>query len=441
MHPFDEVWVLICEYCKKHLTDVAYRTWITRINPYKVDHSKKIAYLLTPSTFHRGIIEGSYTSLLTDAAVEIFGEGYSVKFIVQEEIKEIDEIDALNLNQRQKTSDEFTFDNYIVGTSNKFAHAAAMAVAENPAGAYNPLFIYGSSGLGKTHLLYAICNEVKQNNPDLKVTYVKSEDFTNELVESLRKATMSDFRQKYRQSDVLLIDDVHFIGGKESTQEEFFHTFNTLYESQKQIVLTSDRPPKEIKTLEDRIRARFEWGLLADVQAPDMETRVAIIRNKCLAMGVPITDDLCEYIALKLKSNIRQLEGVVKKLNAKCVLMGEKMSIDVANEAIRDVISDPDMPKPLTVERIIDEVVKAYGVTSENIRSLKNKKAELARARQIAIYLVREITHLSMTKIGEEFGGRHYSTIVYNIKQVEEEMKNDPSLKAFIEDMINNIRG
>lgn len=443
MDSFKEAWPLVCDYCRERVVDVTYQIWISRISPYRIDIDQKIAYLFVPSTFHRDIIQRSYLSLLTDAVQNVFGPHFEVKFVVKEDIdKERQEkYESLPADQRQFISDEFTFDNYIVGPSNKFAHAASIAVAQNPAGAYNPLFIYGNSGLGKTHLMYAIGNEIKKNNPDMKVIYVKGEDFTNELIDALKKNTMPQFRQKYRTNDVLLMDDVQFIGGKESTQEEFVHTFNALYESNKQIVLTSDRPPKEIKILEDRIRNRFESGLLADVQIPDIETRIAIIKNKCESLGVEISDDLCEYIASKLKTNVRQLEGAVKKLNAKCVLAGEKMSLNLANEAIKDVMSDPDIPKPQTVERIIDEVVRNFGVSADDIRSLNSKKAELAHARQIAIYMVREITHLPLKKIGEEFGGRNYSTIVYNLKQFEKILSENSSLKETVEDMIKNVKG
>ena len=257
---------------------------------------------------------------------------------------------------------EFTFDTFIVGSSNKFAHAASLAVATNPGRAYNPLFIYGNSGLGKTHLLYAIRNEIQKNDPKKKIIYVKGEDFTNELVEALMKKSNIEFRQKYRQSDVLLVDDIQFIGGKESTQEEFFHTFNTLYEAKCQIVLTSDRPPKEIKTLEDRLRSRFESGLIADIQPPDFETRIAIIRRKAELLQIELPNDVTEYIATRLKSNIRQLEGVVKKLKAKNQLYGDKITINIAQKTISEILNN-DQPPPLTVEMIIDEVARHFGLT------------------------------------------------------------------------------
>ena len=337
------------------------------------------------------------------------------------------------------TGYEFTFDTFIVGSSNKFAHAASMAVAQNPASAYNPLFLYGNSGLGKTHLLCAIGNEIRSTHPDCKVIYIKGEDFANEIIQSIMNKTTPQFRQKYRQTDVLLVDDVQFIGGKESTQEEFFHTFDALYDAKKQIVLTSDRPPKEIKVLTDRLRGRFEMGLLADIQTPDFETRMAIIKRKAEIIGLDLSDDLCEYIANKLKTNIRQLEGVVKKLMARYNLTKEKPTLSIVNESISDILND-DTPPELTVEKIVDEVSRTFGVDSDDLRSQKSRRANINKPRQIAIYIVRELTTLSMESIGKEFGNRHYSTIVYTVQQVEKDIKNDPSLRDTVEDIIKNIR-
>ena len=451
-------WSEIKAYCMARVTEVAYKTWISRIEPIDINIEAGTADLLVPHDFYRQTIERCYTFLLDEAFLSRFGKKFIITIKIPDEVDKSDlpesylktvesksesSSDFLNNDGSVVIDRNFTFENYIVGASNKFAHAASMAVASNPAGAYNPLFIYGNSGLGKTHLLFAIGNEIRNSYPNLKVQYVKGEDFTNELIECLTQgqAKMAQFRQKYRKADVLLMDDVHFIGGKEATQEEFFHTFNTLYESNKQIVLTSDRPPREIKTLEDRIRNRFEWGLLADVQPPDIETRMAIIKRKAEEIHFDIPNEICEYIASKLKTNVRQLEGVVKKLKAKSILAEEKVTVSIVNEAIKDIITDFDIPSPMTVEKIIDEVCRTFGVTSESLRSIKNKKADLAHARQIAIYIVREITHLPMTKIGEEFGGRHYSTIVYTIKQVEKEIERDPKTKATIEDIMKNIGG
>ena len=435
MDSFNEAWDVICEYCEQHSTKVAYNTWISRIKPVKMDFAEGKAILMAPAEFHRQTLLRGYMNILKDAFESVFGTEVEIVIIVPDEVvtpvKESNEtvIDA---------DYEFTFDTFIVGSSNKFAHAASLAVATNPGHAYNPLFIYGNSGLGKTHLLYAIRNEIQKNDSKKKVIYVKGEDFTNELVEALMKKSNIEFRQKYRQSDVLLVDDIQFIAGKESTQEEFFHTFNTLYEAKCQIVLTSDRPPKEIKTLEDRLRSRFESGLIADIQAPDFETRIAIIRRKAELLQIELPADVTEYIATRLKSNIRQLEGVVKKLKAKNQLYGEKITINIAQKTISEIINN-DQPPPLTVEMIIDEVARHFGLSGDDIRSAK-RNSNISNARQIAIYAVREITNMSMNLIGEEFGGRDHSTIVYALKQIEKNMEKDPKLKATVDDIIKNIK-
>ncbi len=435
MDSFKEAWGIICEYCRQNLTEVAYKTWISKIEPVRLDFSEGKAILMVPAEFHRQTLTRGYMQLLNDAFASVFGEGIQICFTVP------DEIVTREPEQNDISVDadyEFTFSSFIVGSSNKFAHAASLAVATNPGGSYNPLFIYGNSGLGKTHLLYAIRNEIHRTNPEKIIQYVKGDDFTNELIEAIRLNSASDFRNKYRKSDVLLVDDIQFIGGKESTQEEFFHTFNSLYEAKSQIVLTSDRPPKEIKTLEDRLKSRFESGLIADIQPPDFETRIAIIKRKAELLEMNLPDDIVEYIATRLKTNIRQLEGVVKKLKAQSQLYGEKVTINVAQKTISDILNN-DQPPPLTVEKIIDEVARTFGITSDDIRSSK-RNSNISNARQIAIYAVREITDLSMNLIGEEFGNRDHSTIVYAIKQIEKNMTKDPKLKATVEDIIKNIR-
>ncbi len=435
MDSFNEAWDIICDYCKQRITDVAYKTWISKIEPVSLDFAEGKATLMVPGDFHRQTILRGYMQLLNEAFASVFGEGIQICFTVP------DEIVAKEQEQSETVLDndyEFTFDTFIVGSSNKFAHAASNAVATNPGKSYNPLFIYGNSGLGKTHLLYAIKNEILKESPEKIIVYVKGDDFTNELIEAIRLNTTSQFRQKYRKSDVLLVDDIQFIGGKESTQEEFFHTFNTLYEANRQIVLTSDRPPRDIKTLEERLRSRFEWGLIADIQPPDFETRIAIIKRKAELLDLNLPDDVIEYIATRLKTNIRQLEGVVKKLKAKNQLYGEKITINVAQKTISDILNN-DQPPPLTVEKIIEEVAHTFGITSEDIRSSK-RSSTISSARQIAIYVVREVTNMSMKVIGEEFGGRDHSTIVYAIGQIEKNMSKDPKLKSTVDDIIKNIR-
>ncbi|WP_343252559.1 chromosomal replication initiator protein DnaA [Ligaoa zhengdingensis] len=446
MESFREVFALVSEYCKKEISQVAHSLWIKDIEPVKLEGST--AYLAVRSEFKQKILEEKYYDLLSRAFEEVMGFPVDLVITSLEPTKAqaeeaVEKLASCSPEEVEKTTAggdyEYTFSTFIVGPSNKFAHAASLAVATNPAGAYNPLFIYGGSGLGKTHLLYAICNEVLKNKPETNIIYVKGENFTNELIEAIRSESTAEFHNKYRQADVLLVDDIQFIGGKESTQEEFFHTFNTLYEANKQIVLTSDRPPKEIKTLEDRLRTRFEWGLLADVQPPDFETRVAIIRRKAELLDIDIPDDVAEYMANKLKTNIRQLEGAVKKMKAYKLLAGTPPSILIAQNAIRDILND-HQPVPVTIERIISEVARTYnGVTPQDIRSNK-RSANISSARQVAIYIVREITQMSMSAIGEEFGGRDHSTIVYALQQVEKNMKIDPRYKELIEDITKNVR-
>ena len=438
MNSFGDAWELICSYCKNKITDVAYNTWISRIKPLELDFDKNTAYLLVPTDFHRQTINRCYIPLLNEAFEAIFDNKFKIDIKIPEEVEQ--QLPIVGEPDEEKNSNyEYTFDTFIVGSSNNFAHAACMAVATNPSNAYNPLFLYGNSGLGKTHLLFAIQNEIKKNYPDKVICYIKIDDFINELVESLKMKTMIEFRQKYRQVDVLLVDDVQFLGGKEGMQEEFFHTFNALYDAHKQIVLTSDRPPKEIKTLADRLRSRFEQDLIADIQPPDIETRIAIIKRKAELLDLDIPNDVCEFIASKLKSNIRQLEGTVKKLKARYLLNHEKITISSAQEVIADILNN-DVPPQVTVERIIDEVARTFGVSAEDIRSQTNKSAAISKARQIAIYIVRQMTGLSQAEIGAEFGGRHYSTVIYSIEKVNKVIQTDQKIKELIDDIIKNIR-
>lgn len=435
MESFTEVWNLVCAYCKSKITEIAYSTWISRIEPVTLDFSEGIAVLKVPNELHRQTILHYYIALLEEAFKQIFSQEIHIKISIPEELEQENKKDSTPENNDNY---EFTFDTYIVGPSNKFAHAASMAVASKPATLYNPLFIYGNSGLGKTHLLYAISNEISRTYPNMNIVYIKGDEFTNELIEAIRHGTTNEFHQRYRKADVFLVDDIQFIAGKDSTQEEFFHTFNTLYEAKKQIVLTSDRPPKDIATLEERLLTRFEWGLTADIQPPDFETRIAIIKRKAELLQIKLPDDVVEYVANKLKNNIRQLEGAVKKIKAYHLLNDKPLNITTAQEAISDIINN-DKPTPYTVDKIIDEVARTFGTTKENIRSAK-RSANISTARQIAMYIVREITQMPMTSIGKEFGGRDHSTVVYALQQVEKSLAKDIKTKATVEDIIKNIR-
>ena len=331
---------------------------------------------------------------------------------------------------------EYTFDNFIVGSSNKFAHAACVAVAKMPAKNYNPLFIYGPSGIGKTHLLYAITNYLREQNPNVKVIYIKGEDFTNQMIECLSRQAMPEFREKYRDCDVLLIDDIQFIGGKVSTQEEFFHTFNALYEGRKQIILTSDRQPREIKTLEDRLKTRFEWGLIADIQSPDLELRVAIIKKKAEQVGVDLPEDVLTFLAENLRSNIRQIEGAIKKLGARVFLSGEKIDMDLARGCIAELLGGAE-PTSVTVEKIFSSVYQKYGIKKEDLISAKRNK-EIAYARHITVYIIREVTEMSLPNIAKIFN-RDHSTIISSIETIERKLITDAALDFEIKEIIKEV--
>ncbi len=434
MESYSEAWNLVKEYCKSKVTDTIYTLWLEPLTMISFEENKIV--LLT-SEFKANIVKSKFLDLLYEAFRETMGFDVEIEIVTQNVPKKEEKEHRKQVLKENLNSYELTFDTFIVGSSNKFAHAAALAVATTPGQAYNPLFIYGNSGLGKTHLLNAICYEIKKNNPDSKIIYTNGEDFTNELIYYLGINKTSEFHAKYRTADVLLVDDVQFIAGKKQTQEEFFHTFNALIQENKQIVLTSDRPPKEIALLEDRIKTRFEWGLLADIQPPDIETRIAIIKRKADLLNFEMPDEVVQYIAEKIKNNVRQLEGAVKKIDAICTISGHEPTVIIAQKAIKDILSD-SQPIPVTIDKILNEVARTYGTTVENILSSK-RSANISKARQAAMYIVREVTSLPMEKIGEQFGGKHHSTVIYNIKEAEKDMENNKSDKATIQGIINNI--
>lgn len=441
MNSFKDIWQLVAEYLKNKTSDMIYQLWIEPIVPVSFENDKALLYVKID--YQMGMIRDRYSDLIQEGFFNVFGFPVEIEFTCDASVLEASD------NQEQKEEEEnyenliggeynYTFETFIVGPSNNFAHAAAMAVANNPAKVYNPLFIYGDSGLGKTHLMLAVGNTIKKNNPGANIVYVKGEEFANDMITSIQNGTTAQFRDNYRLADVLLIDDIQFIGGKEATQDEFFHTFESLFISGKQIVITSDRPPKEIKTLEDRLRTRFESGLLADIQPPNFETRVAIINRKANQLGLTIPDNVTEFIANRIKSNVRQLEGAVKKLNAFKMLDGVNPTVAVAQHAIKDILSD-SQPVSVTVDKILAEVARTYSVTVEDIKS-KKKTAAISNARQIAAYITRRETELSHAEIGEILGGRHYSTIIYSFNTIEEELQTNRSLQSTIEDIIKNVK-
>ena len=435
----NEIWDSALESLQQSLSKIAMDVWIRPLEPQGIRDGKMV--FCVQDAFQRDTIEKNYAPLIREAFEKALGIPLGVQIIAREDVPATVAPAALPIEGNGfpvgAAGEEYTFDTFVVGSSNQFAYAAAQSVATKPASQHNPLFIYGGSGLGKTHLLCAICREIQKNNPQARILYTKGETMTNELIEAIQNGTTADFRAKYRQVDVLLVDDIQFISGKTSTQEEFFHTFEALYTGGKQIVLTSDRPPREIATLEERLRSRFEMGLLADIQPPDLETRIAIIRRKAKVLDLPIRDDVTEYIANQLKTNVRQLEGVVKKMRAQYLLESQQPTLISAQNAIRDIRSD-NQPTPITVERIINEVARTMNVRPEDIRSGKHS-SPISKARQTAAYVVRAVTDLSMKAIGDEFGGRDHSTIVYAIQKAEDYMKTDSSYKNMVNDIIKNI--
>ncbi len=440
METIKDAWSGILDYLHnmEDISQVAYNTWLTCLEPRGIEDGKMVICVHTD--FQRGIIQDCYSLKIEDAIQHVLGIPLKAEIVSDETHHEEPGEEELVVDSLITANPdyEYSFENFIVGPSNQFAHAASQAVAKEPSSIYNPLFIYGDSGLGKTHLMYAICNEIKRKNPHFNIIYTKGETMTNELIEAIRNGQTADFRAKYRLADVLLVDDIQFIAGKDSTQTEFFHTFEALHQAKKQIVLTSDRPPKEIASLEERLRSRFEAGLLADIQPPDLETRIAIVKRKAKLLELELSDDIAEYIASQLKTNVRQLEGTVRRIFAHQLLAGEKPSITVAQTAIRDIRNN-SQPAPVTVDRIISEVSRTMNISAEDIRSKKHS-APISRARQVAVYVVREVvTSLSMKAIGQEFGGRDHSTIVFTVKKVEDLMQRDDSFRGMVMDIIKNV--
>lgn len=430
MESFNDVFVAVKQYCSQKIVKASFDLFIEPMVAGRMEGDTAILYV--NNEWAKGTIETRFTPILKEGFEQVLG----FTLIPKIEVKvPDDEVAKQPINGGEYA---FTFDTFIVGSSNKFAHAAALAVAQNPSVAYNPLFIYGESGLGKTHLLNAIKAEINKNNPKANIVYVDGETFTNEIIAAIRENQTSEFQNKYRQADVLLIDDIQFIAGKERTQEEFFHTFNALHNAGKQIVLVSDRPPKEIKSLEERLRNRFEWGLMADIQPPDFETRCAIIKRKSDLMRLDIKPDVIEFIASKVKTNIRQLEGVVKKLDALQRLEGKPPIMVNAQAAIKDILNE-QMSTPVTIEKIILEVGKVYNVSAADIRG-KGRRQEIAEARKMSMYIIKEVCGLTMEEIGKEFGGRDHSTVVYSISNVSQRLKTDSFYRDTAEDIIKNVK-
>ncbi|MBF4695435.1 chromosomal replication initiator protein DnaA [Fusibacter ferrireducens] len=436
------IWDQAREIMRNELMTVSFNTWIETIDPVTIEGNTII--LQTLSVLNRSVLETRYNDLIKNTIKHVTNQDFIVKYIIPEENtldknkaameQEVNDLlESTNLNPR------YVFNEFVVGNSNRFAHAASLAVAESPAKAYNPLFIYGGVGLGKTHLMHAIGHYILSQNKNAKIYYVSSEKFTNELINSIKDDKNEEFRNKYRTVDVLLVDDIQFIAGKERTQEEFFHTFNALYEDNKQIIVSSDRPPKEIPTLEDRLRSRFEWGLISDIQAPDFETRIAILRKKSERDRADVPNEVFEFIASKIKSNIRELEGALNRVVAYSTLTKRDVDISLANEALKDLIASSKARK-VDIDLIKATVAEYFNMKIDDFES-KKRTRQIAYPRQIAMYISRELTDLSLPKIGEEFGGRDHTTVIHACEKINNDMSNDFDLKHRIDGIIKEIKG
>ena len=424
---------------KENNSPVSFETWIMPITPVTIQENRFI--LRTLDDFHREMLQNRYVQQIQAALKAVTKKDYEIVVLVEGESADTAppvKKPHIHTDLPQNLNPKYVFGSFVVGNSNRMAHAASLAVAESPAKAYNPLFLYGNSGLGKTHLMHSIAHFILDKNPSARVLYVTSETFTNELILSIQNNKNEEFRNKYRNIDVLLIDDIQFISKKEGTQEEFFHTFNALYESNKQIIISSDRPPKEIKTLEDRLRSRFEWGLIADIQPPDYETRIAILRKKADRDSLIIPNDVMSYIAKNIVSNIRELEGALTRIVAYATLTNQDISLSLAEKSMKDIYSE-NTQAPLTPD-VIQEMVSAhYNISIEDMQGNKKPK-HIAFPRQIAMYLCRKLLDISLPKIGESFGGRDHTTVIHAISKIEKQMEADGELKHVILQLERDIK-
>lgn len=432
MNSLNDIWDKIIEILSQQLTATAINTWFSDCTPVDIEDCRLVLH--TTSDFKRDIITSRFGETIKAALSDLFSCDFDLLILSGDEINDFAIKKKVDSSLPEMAG--YTFDRFIVGSSNKFAHAAAIAVAENPGKTYNPLFIYGNSGLGKTHLLLAIGQQIHEKSPEKSIAYIKGDEFTNQLVKSIKDGTAEEFRQKYRNVDLFLVDDIQFIAGKQQTQNEFFHTFNNIFEAGHQIVITSDRPPLEMSILDDRLRTRFEGGLMADIQPPDLETRMAITRNKAGQLGLLLSDDAVEYIATSITANIRQLEGVIKRLTAYKEILDDVITIDSVKRAIKDVIRiGTYIPTP---ESIIRETARYYSLKEEDLRGQSRSK-NTAMARQVSMYLMRSLTNLSLKDIGAEYEDRNHATVLSSIRKVEDLLKTDPNMAGTVRDITSNI--
>lgn len=439
----EKVWQDTLSIIKNQLNPPTFKTWFSVIEPVELNQNHLV--IAVPNDFARDWLEERYSSLISASLREVLGETIAVSFIIKtvktqsrQKTEVVKEKKQLNLTS-SSLNPKYTFDSFVIGSSNRFAHAAALAVAEKPAIAYNPLFVYGGVGLGKTHLLQAIAHYVLAHYTGLRVKYISSEKFTNEFIDSIRdKNKIAGFQRRYRNNDVLLVDDIQFLENKEATQEEFFHTFNTLYEAGKQIVISSDRPPKDISTLEDRLRTRFESGLTVDIQPPDIETRIAILRKKTQAEKVSLKDEVLEYIASKIQSNIRELEGALIRVIAFSHLTKDEISLELAEDVLKDILPT-NADKHISLIKIQTEICRYYKINKSDLLSSKRVQ-NIVLPRQIGMYLARELTDLSLPKIGAEFGGRDHTTVLHAISKVEKLINDDRQIYNEIRDLTSILK-
>jgi chromosomal replication initiator protein len=441
------LWQEILEKLKNELSKPSFETWLSSTQLIQIDGD--ILVISVPNEFAKDWLESRYAPLIRTSVQSVLDRNVSLRFIIPSPDDTLGEEASFtepfihSVNEEIETitnslNHKYTFDTFVIGNSNRFAHAACLAVAESPAKSYNPLFIYGGVGLGKTHLMHAIGHFVLQRSPSTKVLYVSSEKFTNELIDSIRDENSIEFRNHYRNVDILLIDDIQFLAGKERTQEEFFHTFNALHEANKQIIISSDRPPKEIPTLEDRLRSRFEWGLITDIQPPDLETRIAILRKKAKTENLQVPNEVMVYIADKIHSNIRELEGALIRVMAFASLSSIPITPDVAIEALKDIIP-VNSTKQITIECIQQSVASYFHLSPNDFKAKKRTRA-VAFPRQIAMYLSRQLTDYSLPKIGDEFGGRDHTTVLHAFEKISQALINDPILEKRINEIIKHIQ-
>ena len=433
MQSVSDIWSMILARLREDLSETTIKTWFDETTVVALEGNNLILHC--PNSFKRSNIQDRFLPNIEAGLKDIFSADMTVRLLDDDGLKRYQSNEAEKPTSLME-SGEFTFDTFVIGPSNRLACSAARAVADAPGQHYNPLFIYGDSGLGKTHLLYAIAHVIREKNRQSKILYIKGDEFINDFIESVRSGKAGDFRTKYREADLMLVDDIQFVAGKVETQNEFFHTFNTLYESKKQIVLTSDRPPHEMAQLDDRLRTRFEWGLMADVQPPVLETRVAILKNKAAQLGFILSDEIANYIASKITANVRQLEGTVKKIKAFKDLDGVEVNTATVDRALQDMSRSSEFI--ITPDSIIKEICRYFRLEDEQIKGQSRSRDSL-NARQIAMYLIRRMTSLSLDETGKVFGGRDHSTVLNSINKVEKKMKSDPTYAETVKAIITNI--